>query len=113
VKIINQSKNTVLAEKAIIADTAFQRMKGLLGRDSLQPKEALVIRPGNSIHTFFMRFAIDVLFLDKEGFVLKVIQRLRPFRLTAIYFRASSAVELPAGTIQESFTQPKDKIIIA
>jgi uncharacterized membrane protein (UPF0127 family) len=112
-RVINQTRKTILAEEVLLADTPLKRIRGLLGRDSLQPKEALVIRPCNSIHTFFMRFAIDVLFLDKEGFVLKAILHLQPFRLTAIYFGASSAVELPAGVVQESLTQPQDKIIIA
>ncbi|MFA4842844.1 MAG: DUF192 domain-containing protein [Candidatus Omnitrophota bacterium] len=111
-KIINLTKNTLLADTAALASTPLKRFIGLLGRRAFLPGEALVLKPCNSIHTFFMRFPIDVLFLDKNGFVLKGIANLKPFRLTAIYFGAKLAIELPSGTIQESLTQPKDKLVI-
>jgi uncharacterized membrane protein (UPF0127 family) len=107
-KIINKTKNTVLAENVILADTALKRLRGLLHRGQLDPGEALVLRPCNSVHMFFMRFAIDVLFVDKQNRVVKTITRLKPFRISAIYWRSSFAVELPAGTIQATSTMPGD-----
>lgn len=111
-KIINQTKNTVLAEDAIIADTFLKRIKGLLGRKDFKPGGALTIKPCNSIHTFFMRFPIDGLFLDKDNCVVAAVPFISPFRLTYIYFTAVLAIELPAGTLSFSHTQKGDRIAI-
>lgn len=74
-------------------------MKGLLGRNSLGRGEGLWIRPTNSVHTCFMRFPIDVVFLSREMKVLKVYERLAPWRFTSIVFRAHSVLELAAGDV--------------
>jgi uncharacterized membrane protein (UPF0127 family) len=71
-------------------------MRGLLGRAGLDPDEGLLIRPTNSVHMFFMRFAIDVVFLDRDLVVKKVVERLRPWRMAGCR-GARAAVELPAG----------------
>ena len=99
-RIINKTNSFVVAEEATIANTPFKRMKGLLGRKELKEGQALVLDPCNSIHTFFMRFPIDILFLDKNNKIIKTISCLKPFRLTAIYFNAALAIELPSGKIQ-------------
>ena len=109
-KIINKTRNTVLGKDVNIADSPFSRMKGLLGKREFSKGQALLIKPCNSIHTFFMRFSIDVLFLDRDSRVIKVINCFRPFRFSAIYFKAASAIELPCGTIQSSSTQEGDEI---
>ena len=111
-RIINKTKNTVLAENVVVADTPFSRVRGLLGKRELKPGEALIIKPCNSIHTFFMRFPIDVLFLNKDNRVIDVILSLKPFRLTAIYFNAAFVVELPVGTIQSTSTHKGDTLLI-
>jgi hypothetical protein len=110
-KIINRSRNTVLADKARIADNFFSRLVGLLNRSSLNPGEALVITPSNSIHSFFMRFTFDALFLDRNRRVIALTSGFKPFRLSRIYFRAVTTIELPEGAIQASKTQIKDEII--
>jgi len=107
-KIINTTKNSVVANEVIIANTPFMRMKGLLGKKELKKGQALILDPCNSIHTFFMRFPIDILFLDKNNKIIKTISCLKPFRLTSIYFNATSAVELPIGTIQSLSIQKGD-----
>jgi len=112
-RIINTTRNTVLANEVAIADTALGRMKGLLGRKSLQAGRALVINPCNSIHTLFMRFSIDVLFLDKDSRVVKSVSFIKPFRFSPIYFSACMVIEFPAGTIQATRTQEGDIISIA
>lgn len=109
--IINKTKNTVIAEKVVIADKPLKRMKGLLGRRDFRVGEALVIKPCNSIHTFFMRFPIDVLFVDRDNRVIKAISNLKPFRLTAIHFNAALVIELPQATIQSTATQKSDCLI--
>jgi hypothetical protein len=111
-RIINKTKNTVLAEDTIIADTFFTRIKGLLCKKEFKKGQALIIKPCNSIHTFFMHFPIDVLFVDKHNQVIKVISSLRPTRLTPIYFNSAFVVELPTGTAQSTLTSKADTISI-
>jgi len=78
------------------ADNFLSRMRGLLFRKALVPGEALHIVPCNSVHTFFMFYAIDVVFLNREGLVLKVVKGLRPWRV-AMCLGSFSVVELLAG----------------
>jgi len=108
IKIINETKNTLVAEKAVLVETFLMRIKGLLGRKKFLKGEALILKPCNSIHTFFMKFPIDVVFLDKNNRVIKTIICLKPFRFTPVYFKANLAIELPCGTIQATLTQPND-----
>ncbi len=92
--------------QAELADTALRRMKGLLGRDGLAEGSGLVLTPCNSVHTWFMRFAIDVLFLDRAGMVLHAVRSMRPFRLAWGGFRARTTIELPAGTLDAIGVRP-------
>lgn len=110
--INNKTKNVVLADTVILADSPIKRMIGLLGRKSLRDQEALIIKPCNSIHTFFMRFPIDVVFVNKNNEVVKAISNIVPFRLSPICFRSAFVIELPAGTILSSKTTPGDKLDI-
>jgi uncharacterized membrane protein (UPF0127 family) len=89
----------VVADKVELAGTWLSRAKGLLGRDGLGEGEGLHIEPCNSIHMFFMRFPIDVAFLDAGGRVVRAIHSIKPWRATKVYFEAHSALELPAGTL--------------
>jgi uncharacterized protein len=82
-----------------VADTATSRMKGLLGRSSLPAGEGLLLRPAGSVHTAFMQFPIDVVFLDAQMKVLRVEANLRPWRLAAER-GAKAVIELPAGTAE-------------
>ena len=74
---------------------------GLMGRRRLEPGQGLWIEPCNSIHMFFMRFAIDVVFLDREGRVKRVLLKLKPWRVSPIVFGSRTVVELPAGTLND------------
>jgi hypothetical protein len=74
------------------------RRKGLLGRDSFAKGSAMVIAPSNAIHTFWMRFAIDVLFVRRDGTVVKVCRSIPPWRMAATLW-AYAVIELPAGTL--------------
>lgn len=107
-KVVNKTRQTILAENAAIAKTPLKRMVGLLNRKSFEPGEALVIRPCNSIHTCFMRFPIDVVFVDSNNRVTKMIRSMRPFRISGIYLNALFCIELPAGTLGKTSTQPGD-----
>lgn len=107
-KIVNKTRQATLAENATIAKNPLERMVGLLNRNSLEQGEALMLKPCNSIHTFFMRFPIDVAFIDSKGRIIKTICGMRPFRISAIYLNAVFCIELPAGTLKKTSTQPGD-----
>src|SRR5581483_2055652 len=86
----------VVCERCLVADGPWLRMKGLLGRKDLPEDEGLLLRPGSSIHMFFMRFPIDAVFLARDLTVLRVVSDLAPWRVAA-RFGAHSVLELPAG----------------
>ncbi|RJO65048.1 MAG: DUF192 domain-containing protein [Candidatus Omnitrophota bacterium] len=108
--LVNSSRNTVLAENVIIADSLFSRMKGLLGREKLGPNEALMLKPCNAIHTFFMRFSIDCLFMDENNRIVKSIADFAPWHISRPYFKSRFVIELPAGTIAATNTREGDLI---
>jgi len=111
-KVINISKNTILADNAKPADTFLKRLIGLLNRKALNKGEALILAPSNCIHSFFMRFTIDAIFLDKSGKVIKTLLSFKPFRVSPIYFHGHTVIELPESTLQVSQTQQGDIIQI-
>lgn len=111
-RVINVTKNTILAEQARMADSFFSRLVGLLNRSSLLKGEALILAPSNSIHSFFMRFTIDAAFVDKHGKVMAVLHSFKPFRLSPIYFGSCLTIELPEGTLKQTQTQPGDALQI-
>ena len=111
-EVLNTTKGTLLADKAIFAETLWKRLVGLLGREGLGDGEALVIMPCSAIHTFFMRFPIDVIFLDRASRVRKVICGMQPFRLSRLVFGAREAVELPLGVVSTTHTEVDDIIEI-
>jgi len=93
---IVRSDGAIACERCTVADRMLSRMKGLLGRKDLPTGEGILIRPAPSIHTFFMRFPIDVVFLSRQGDVLKIAERVAPWRARSC--RHSYAVlELAAG----------------
>jgi uncharacterized protein len=108
-KVANMTRQTVLAERLEVADRGAKRRKGLLGRDGLEPGEGLWIKPCEAVHTFGMRFAIDLVYLDRAYRVRKVRSAVRPWRMSAC-LSAHSVLELPAGTIEATHTQPGDRV---
>lgn len=111
-KITNKSRNIVLAENAVMASSLFARMKGLLGSKGLAAQEALILKPCNSVHTFFMQFAIDVLFVDGNNRIVGIKSCLKPFRLSRVYLGAKYAVELSEGAIESTLTSLGDILTI-
>jgi uncharacterized protein len=105
----NVTRNSVLAESADIADTSGQRQKGLLGRDNLPVGQGLWIVPCESVHTCGMKFAIDVLYLDRKKRVRKLRRSMLPWRLSMCLL-AHSVLELPAGTIEQTGTTAGDQL---
>lgn len=96
-----------------IAENLFARMKGLLGKRALAEGEGLLIRPCNGIHTFGMKFPIDAVFLDGNNIVIAIRKDLVSNRCTLIYPKASSVLELPAGTVEATDTRIGDEIKVA
>ena len=86
----------VACERCAVADHPVARMRGLLGRSDLPQGEGILLRPAGSIHTFFMRFPIDVVFLNEDNVVAKVVHRLAPWRAAGVK-GARSVLELAAG----------------
>jgi uncharacterized membrane protein (UPF0127 family) len=107
----NHTRNTVLAEAADLADTSAKRRTGLLKHERLNPGEGLWIVPCESVHTFFMKFAIDLVYLDKHRKVRKVRHRVPAWRLS-MCLSAHSILELPAGTLAETGTRVGDELVV-
>jgi uncharacterized membrane protein (UPF0127 family) len=107
----NKTRNTVLADAAEVADTSAKRRTGLLKHDHLDSGQGLWIVPCESVHSFFMKFAIDLVYLDRKHKVRKVRHRMEPWRLSAC-LTAHSILELPAGTVEATGTQPGDQLEI-
>jgi len=108
--IRNLTRNSVIASNIEIAKDYRQRMKGLLGRSDFPKGNALIIMRCQSIHMFFMKFPIDVLFCDKQNRVVGACVNIKPFRLSPLFFKAAYVIELPAGTIASSKTLLGDQI---
>jgi len=109
----NPLTQVIIANKVEIADNPLSRMKGLLGRKSLVEGEALVITGCNSIHMFFMCFAIDVIFVDRNWMVVGLTRRIKPFGLSPIFWRAEMAIELVAGSIDRTGVGLGQKLCLA
>src|SRR5262245_26606982 len=99
----------VLCERCVVADSLLRRLRGLLGRRSLNPGDGIVLRPGWSLHTVFMLFSIDVVFLDGNQVVIRVVRNLKPWR-AATCRGARDVVELAAGEATRRRIQAGDRV---
>jgi uncharacterized membrane protein (UPF0127 family) len=102
-RVKNATRGVSLGDSILIADTGAARNVGLLKHDSLERGSGLWIVPCEGIHTFFMKFAIDVIYIDRKNRVRKVVQAIRPWRVS-FCLPAHSVIELPPGTIEETGT---------
>jgi len=91
-----------------VADTSFTRIKGLMFKKEIN--KGLLIKPCSSIHTFFMRKNIDVLFLDKQGVIIKMIHSMKPWKISPFVLKAKAVIELPENTIEKMNIKLYDKI---
>lgn len=106
----NQTRNTVLGQSIDLADNSATRRTGLLKHVRLEPGTGLWIRPCEAVHTFFMKFPIDLVYVDRHRKVRKVRDAVPAWRLSGC-LSAESVLELPAGTIRETGTQPGDELV--
>ena len=109
--LVNVGRGTVLATRIEAAFDSATRNRGLLGRSGLPAGSAMVIAPSNSVHMFFMRFPLDIVFVAKDGTVVKVRQNVRPWRIAAAW-RAFAVVEGPVGMIEQTGTRPGDTLAV-
>jgi uncharacterized membrane protein (UPF0127 family) len=110
----NRTRQAFLASDVRVADTHWMRLKGLIGKpvQDFDRGQGLWIIPSQGVHTMFMQFPIDVLYLDENNVVLHTEENVRPWRLTPIRTAASSVLELPARTLFVSGTAVGDELEI-
>jgi uncharacterized membrane protein (UPF0127 family) len=109
----NLTRQTTIATHLEITENSWDRMKGLLGRNDLPAGHGLMITHCRSIHMFFMKFPIDVIFCNDENKVVGLCPGIKPFALSPVFFQSACAIELPVGTIHSSRTQVGDNLAIS
>jgi uncharacterized protein len=109
---MNDRTRSVVALDVDLATSRAERRRGLLGRDSLGASEGLLLTPCIAVHTAFMRFSIDVIFIDRNGRAVRVVPEVRPWRMTAS-LRAHAVIELAAGTAAATDIQVGDLLYLA
>jgi len=115
-RALNQTRGTALCARLENAGGLAGQRRGLLGRDGLEPGTGMLFENGRFtpfmwMHMFFMRFAIDIVFLGRDDTVIRINRRLRPWRVSSVVFGARKALELPSGASDESATQVGDHIV--
>lgn len=111
-RVTNRTRDVELAGRARVADTRWTRLRGLLGRPRLRPGQGLVISPSRGVHTWGMRYPIDVALVGGDGRVAAVFPGLEPWSHTGMHDDVELAVELPEGTVEASGTQAGDRVAI-
>jgi len=100
VKVINRTRDAVLADRAELADNYWTRFVGLMGRRDLPSGGGLVLKPGGGIHMWFMRIPLDVIHVDKRDRVTHVLRGIKPWRFGPLFVGGKRAIELPVGAAQ-------------
>ncbi len=116
-RAINETRGTVLCERLESARGRLEQSRGLLGRDRLEPGAGMLFESGRLnpfmwMHMFFMRFAIDIVFLDRYRRVIRINHNLKPWRVSSMVFGARTALELEAGAASRSGTVEGDQILL-
>ena len=110
-RVINQTRNVPLITQGRLADSFWLRLRGLLGATSLQQEEGLILVGEKSIHTLFMKFPIDVLYVDKNYNVIRIDTYMAPYRLGPFVPRSAYVLEMPTGTVTSTATEVGDQLI--
>ena len=111
-RIINETRDQVVADRAQTARSYFHRMIGLMGKKSLDQGDGLIIDPCSSVHTHWMRFAIDVIYVNNDHAIVGIDHDLHPWHIGHFYRKVQYVVELPAGKAHETGTQVGDRLIL-
>lgn len=110
--IINQRNNQIIAKRVLYANTFLKRLLGLMGKKTMQEDCALVICPCQQVHTFFMRFSIDCVFIDNHFKVLTCYRAMKPWRICKRIKQAYAVIELPVGTINKTDIRVQDTLTV-
>lgn len=113
VKVTNSTRELKMPIRARLAGGYLERLRGLLGCPPLECGEGLLLRPCSSVHTWFMGYPLDLVFLDGDGHVLRTVVSLPPFRFALGPKGTRSILELPAGAVEASGIQPGDTLALA
>lgn len=110
IRVRNAVTGRILGDEIRVADTPWSRMRGLLGRPRPAPSEGMLFVPSRGVHTWFMKYPIDVILLDRNWKVVSLHPRLPPWKDTGLKRDARYALELPEGTIEETGTEMGDRL---
>jgi uncharacterized membrane protein (UPF0127 family) len=110
IRVENLTREQPLVTDGWVAHTEWARFRGLIGHRPLKPGQGLLIVPCSSIHTHFMSFPIDVIFVDESNTVVGMNEKLKPWRFGRLFRRVKYVIELPAGTIEQTGTEPSDQL---
>ena len=112
VQVLNVTRQrSVLGNRIEVAETHWQRTRGLLGRPAIQPGQGMMLTGCRGVHTWGMRYRLDIIMLDRHGRVVRTYSEFAPWRVTAWQLRAAHTLELPAGTITATTTQVGDTLV--
>lgn len=109
-QVINHTRSIVVATHVSVANHFFARLMGLMGKAALPAGHGLWLEPCHDIHSCFMRFPFDALFVDRHGVVHHQIEHMKPWRVSKWVRNGHAVLELPAGTIAQTGTQPGDHL---
>ncbi len=109
-RIRNEDRNAVMGDRVRVADRWWPRLRGMIGRPAPQAGEGLLLVPCQGVHMHWMRYALDIAFLDEAGRVVALYHGLRPWRFSKTHREAACAVELPVGTLSGTGTQVGDRL---
>ncbi len=109
-RVFNQTRNSFLMTQGRVADTFWLRLRGLLGADSLQQGAGLILVGEKSIHMFFMKFPIDVLYVDKNYQVIRADIDMKPYRIGSYVANSAYILEMAVGVIADTATQVGDQL---
>jgi uncharacterized membrane protein (UPF0127 family) len=113
VKVTNTTRSTIVAERVRVARSLLARARGLMLEDRLEHGSGMLIDPCGSIHMFFMRFPLDVLYVDRSDRVVRVQRGIKPWRVGPLHTSgARYVIELPVGTIETSRTEIGDQLLV-
>lgn len=108
IRVLNKTRDSVLGGRIVIADTWWTRLRGFMRRPPPGEGEGLLLSPCRGVHMWGVAFPLDVILVNRHGRVVAIYEELQPGRRTGYHFKAEYALEVPAGTIAATGTQPDD-----
>lgn len=104
-RILHSESKQVIASKVVASSTFYSRAMGLMFMSKMDGFDGMLFEPGNSMHTCFMKFPIDIIFLNRKNEIVAIKKSMKPWRMTRIYFSSVKAIELKGGTLDSSIVK--------